>query len=67
VLLIDEIDKADIRKFPTIYCSNSIAWNSVVYETVETIKAAVRPIVMITSQQRKELPDAFCALLLSLH
>ena len=58
VLLIDEIDKADIE-FPTTCCRSSIGWNSIVYETGETIKAKLRPIVIITSNNEKELPDAF--------
>ena len=58
VLLIDEIDKADIE-FP-----NDLLWELdqmefYIPETKETIKAATRPIVIITSNAEKELPDAF--------
>lgn len=58
VLLIDEIDKADLE-FP-----NDLLWELdqmefYIYETKETIKAKVRPIVIITSNAEKELPDAF--------
>lgn len=58
VLLIDEIDKADLE-FP-----NDLLWELdqmefFIYETKETIKAKVRPIVIITSNAEKELPDAF--------
>ena len=58
VLLIDEIDKADLE-FP-----NDLLWELdqmefYIHETKETIKAKVRPIVIITSNAEKELPDAF--------
>lgn len=58
VLLIDEIDKADLE-FP-----NDLLWELdqmefYIYETKETIKAKVRPIVIITSNAEKELPDEF--------
>jgi len=58
VLLIDEIDKADLE-FP-----NDLLWELdqmefYVYETKETIKAKKRPLVIITSNAEKELPDAF--------
>jgi MoxR-like ATPase len=58
VLLIDEIDKADIE-FP-----NDLLWELdkmefYIPETKQTVKAAVRPLVIITSNAEKELPDAF--------
>ncbi len=58
VLLIDEIDKADLE-FP-----NDLLWELdkmefYIHETKETVKAATRPIVIITSNAEKELPDAF--------
>lgn len=58
VLLIDEIDKADLE-FP-----NDLLWELdqmefYIYETKETVKAKIRPIVIITSNAEKELPDAF--------
>ncbi len=58
ILLIDEIDKADLE-FP-----NDLLWELdkmefYIHETKETIKAATRPIVIITSNAEKELPDAF--------
>ena len=58
VLLIDEIDKADIE-FP-----NDLLWELdrmefYIPETKETVKAAMRPLVIITSNAEKELPDAF--------
>lgn len=58
ILLIDEIDKADIE-FP-----NDLLWELdkmefYIHETKETVKAKVRPIVIITSNAEKELPDAF--------
>jgi MoxR-like ATPase len=58
VLLIDEIDKADIE-FPNDLLLELDRMEFFVYETGETIKAHVRPIVMITSNNEKELPDAF--------
>jgi MoxR-like ATPase len=58
VLLIDEIDKADIE-FPNDLLQELDRMEFYVYETNETIKADVRPIVVITSNNEKELPDAF--------
>lgn len=58
VLLIDEIDKADIE-FPNDLLQELDRMEFFVYETGETIKAATRPIVLITSNNEKELPDAF--------
>ena len=58
VLLIDEIDKADIE-FPNDLLQELDRMEFHVYETKETIKAADRPIVVITSNNEKELPDAF--------
>ena len=58
VLLIDEIDKADIE-FPNDLLQELDRMEFYVYETDETIKAMVRPLVIITSNNEKELPDAF--------
>lgn len=58
VLLIDEIDKADIE-FPNDLLQELDRMEFHVYETGETIRAAIRPIVIITSNNEKELPDAF--------
>jgi MoxR-like ATPase len=58
VLLIDEIDKADIE-FPNDLLQELDRMEFYVYELDRTIKAAQRPIVMITSNNEKELPDAF--------
>ena len=58
VLLIDEIDKADIE-FPNDLLLELDKMEFFVYETGETIKAMNRPIVIITSNNEKELPDAF--------
>ena len=58
VLLIDEIDKADIE-FPNDLLQELDRMEFYVYETDETIKAAIRPVVIITSNNEKELPDAF--------
>ena len=58
VLLIDEIDKADIE-FPNDLLQELDRMEFHVYETGETIRAAERPIVIITSNNEKELPDAF--------
>ena len=58
VLLIDEIDKADIE-FPNDLLQELDQMEFYVYETGETIKARQRPIVIITSNNEKELPDAF--------
>ena len=58
VLLIDEIDKADIE-FPNDLLQELDRMEFFVYETGETIKARNRPVVIITSNNEKELPDAF--------
>ncbi|MEM6939313.1 MAG: MoxR family ATPase [Pseudomonadota bacterium] len=58
VLLIDEIDKADIE-FPNDLLQELDKMEFFVYETGETIQAKARPIVIITSNNEKELPDAF--------
>jgi len=58
VLLIDEIDKADIE-FPNDLLQELDKMDFFVYETKETIKAIHRPVVIITSNNEKELPDAF--------
>ena len=58
VLLIDEIDKADIE-FPNDLLQELDKMEFFVYETGETIKAKQRPLVIITSNNEKELPDAF--------
>jgi MoxR-like ATPase len=58
VLLIDEIDKADIE-FPNDLLQELDRMEFFVYETGETIRAVQRPIVIITSNNEKELPDAF--------
>jgi len=58
VLLIDEIDKADIE-FPNDLLQELDRMDFHVYETGESIKAQNRPIVIITSNNEKELPDAF--------
>ena len=58
VLLIDEIDKADIE-FPNDLLQELDRMEFHVYETGETVKARQRPIVIITSNNEKELPDAF--------
>ncbi len=58
VLLIDEIDKADIE-FPNDLLQELDKMEFYVYETGETIRARQRPIVIITSNNEKELPDAF--------
>ena len=58
VLLIDEIDKADIE-FPNDLLQELDRMEFYVQETDETIRAAVRPVVVITSNNEKELPDAF--------
>ena len=58
VLLIDEIDKADIE-FPNDLLQELDRMSFDVYETHETISAKERPIVVITSNNEKELPDAF--------
>ena len=58
VLLIDEVDKADIE-FPNDLLHELDKMQFHVYETGETVKAVQRPIVVITSNNEKELPDAF--------
>ena len=58
VLLIDEIDKADIE-FPNDLLQELDRMNFDVYETQERVEAKERPIVVITSNNEKELPDAF--------
>lgn len=58
VLLIDEIDKADIE-FPNDLLLELDRMEFFVYETGETVQAQQRPIVVITSNNEKELPDAF--------
>jgi MoxR-like ATPase len=58
VLLIDEIDKADIE-FPNDLLQELDRMEFYVYETGETVQAAQRPVVIITSNNEKELPDAF--------
>eukprot|EP01037_Dinobryon_pediforme_P008926 gene8926-9014_t len=58
ILLIDEIDKADIE-FPNDLLLELDRMEFHVYETGETIKAVQRPIILITSNNEKELPDAF--------
>ncbi|NUB42827.1 MoxR family ATPase [Fertoebacter nigrum] len=58
VLLIDEIDKADIE-FPNDLLQELDRMEFHVYETGETVRALHRPVVIITSNNEKELPDAF--------
>jgi MoxR-like ATPase len=58
VLLIDEIDKADIE-FPNDLLQELDRMEFHVYETGETVRALHRPVVVITSNNEKELPDAF--------
>jgi MoxR-like ATPase len=58
VLLIDEIDKADIE-FPNDLLLELDRMEFFVYETKETVRAKHRPIIIITSNNEKELPDAF--------
>ncbi len=58
VLLIDEIDKADIE-FPNDLLLELDRMEFFVYETGETVRARQRPIIIITSNNEKELPDAF--------
>ena len=58
ILLIDEIDKADIE-FPNDLLQELDKMEFYVYEIDETIKAKKRPIIIITSNNEKELPDAF--------
>ncbi|MCM8556859.1 AAA family ATPase [Sphingomicrobium sediminis] len=58
VLLIDEIDKADIE-FPNDLLQELDRMEFHVYETGETVKAVERPVVVITSNNEKDLPDAF--------
>ncbi|MEO1265408.1 MAG: MoxR family ATPase [Pseudomonadota bacterium] len=58
VLLIDEVDKADIE-FPNDLLQELDRMEFHVYETGEVVRAAARPVVLITSNNEKELPDAF--------
>ncbi|MDZ4136899.1 MAG: MoxR family ATPase [Paracoccaceae bacterium] len=58
VLLIDEIDKADIE-FPNDLLQELDKMEFFVYETGETVRADLRPVVIITSNNEKDLPDAF--------
>ena len=58
VVLIDEIDKADIE-FPNHLLRELDRMEFYVYETQRTIQARHRPLVVITSNNEKELPDAF--------
>jgi MoxR-like ATPase len=58
VLLIDEVDKADIE-FPNDLLNELDEMSFYIKETEETVKAKKRPIVVITSNSEKELPDAF--------
>ena len=58
VLLIDEIDKADIE-FPNDLLRELDQMEFYVYETKQTIRAKLRPVIIITSNNEKELPDAF--------
>ena len=58
VVLVDEIDKADIE-FPNDLLRELDRMEFYVYETQEVVKAVQRPVVMITSNNEKELPDAF--------
>ncbi len=58
VLLIDEIDKADIE-FPNDLLRELDRMEFTVYETRETVRATHRPVIIITSNNEKELPDAF--------
>ena len=58
VVLIDEVDKADIE-FPNDLLRELDRMEFYVYETHETVRAAHRPVVIITSNNEKELPDAF--------
>src|SRR6201993_1841732 len=58
VLLIDEIDKADIE-FPNDLLRELDRMEFYVYETRETVRARHRPVIFITSNNEKELPDAF--------
>ena len=58
VLLIDEIDKADIE-FPNDLLLELDRMEFTVYETQQNVRANVRPIIIITSNNEKELPDAF--------
>jgi MoxR-like ATPase len=58
VILIDEVDKADIE-FPNDLLRELDRMEFYVYETRQTVRADIRPIVIITSNNEKELPDAF--------
>ena len=64
VLLIDEIDKADIE-FPNDLLQELDRMEFFVYETKQLVKARHRPIVIITSNNEKELPDAFLLVVFS--
>ena len=66
MLLIDEIDKADIE-FPNDLLHELDKMSFYVYETGETISAIQRPIVIITSNNEKNYPMHFAPLLLSLY
>ena len=57
-MLIDEVDKADIE-FPNDLLRELDRMEFYVYETQQTIRAPRRPLVVITSNNEKELPDAF--------
>jgi len=58
VVLIDEIDKADIE-FPNDLLQELDRMSFHVHETRQTVTASIRPLVIITSNNEKELPDAF--------
>ena len=66
VLLIDEIDKSDIE-FPNDLLQELDKMEFHVYETGQLVKAKNRPIVIITSNNEKELPEAFLRRCFSLH
>ena len=66
ILLIDEIDKADIE-FPNDLLQELDKMEFFVYETQQVIKAKQRPIIIITSNNEKELPDAFLRRCFPLH
>ena len=65
-MLIDEVDKADIE-FPNDLLQELDKMAFHVYETGENVKAIKRPVVIITSNNEKELPDAFLRRCFSLH
>ncbi len=58
-LLLIEKSIRPTSNFRTTFCKSSIGWNSYVYELNKTVKARQRPIIIITSNNEKELPDAF--------